>query len=65
MSQWIKCSERMPDDFMDVLITDGIYVEVMWLDCEGYWDSWVDGGYRTVCPDDITHWMPLPKPPQE
>lgn len=48
MSQWIKCSERMPDDFLDVLVTDGIYVEVMWLDCEGYWDSWVDGGYRTI-----------------
>lgn len=63
MGKWIKCSERMPGDFEDVLVTDGCYVEVMWLDCDGYWDSWVDGCYRTVCPDDITHWMPLPEPP--
>lgn len=43
MGEWIKCSERMPGDFEDVLVTDGCYVEVMWLDCDGYWDSWVDG----------------------
>lgn len=32
MTEWIKCSERMPGDFEDVLVTDGVNVEVMWLD---------------------------------
>lgn len=64
MGEWIKCSERMPGDFEDVLVTDGVYVEVMWLDCDGYWDSWVEPWAVTVGREDITHWMPLPEPPE-
>lgn len=65
MANWIKCSERMPDDFVDVLVTDGVYVEVMWLDCDGCWDSWLAPLDVTVDQEDITHWQPLPEPPQE
>lgn len=65
MQNWIKCSERMPDDFVDVLVTDGVHVEVMWLDCDEYWDSWLEPRAVTVDREDITHWQPLPEPPQE
>ncbi|ECC9987772.1 DUF551 domain-containing protein [Salmonella enterica] len=62
MSKWIKCSDRMPDDMSDVLVTDGIDVGFMW--CAGdEWDSW-DKRYA-LDSDDITHWMPLPEPPTE
>jgi hypothetical protein len=54
----------MPGDFEDVLVTDGVYVEVMWLDCDGYWDSWIEPWEVTVDREDITHWMPLPEPPE-
>ena len=64
MSKWIKCSERMPDKFVDVLVTDGIYVEVMWLDCDWYWDSWIESWVVEVDRKNITHWMPLPEPPE-
>ena len=30
MCKWIKCSEQMPGDFEDVLVTDGVNVEVIW-----------------------------------
>lgn len=63
MSKWIKCSERMPDDFVDVLVTDGARVEVMWFDRDGYWDSWVEPRSVTIDSEDVTHWMPLPELP--
>lgn len=64
MSKWIKCSERMPDDFVDVLVSDGAYVEVMWFDSDGYWDGWVEPQAVTVDSEEVTHWMPLPDPPE-
>ena len=63
--RWIPCSERLPEDFQDVLIWDnrdetsftGHYAE-----CDGWT---VDGYDVDRYPFDITHWMPLPEPPEE
>lgn len=62
LPQWIKCSERMPEN------CDGVFA---WSEAafayavEAYFDgSW----YRTLTDEEehhITHWMPLPEPPQE
>lgn len=65
MSKWIKCTDELPDDFIDVLVTDGVSVEMMWRDCDGYWDSYTHILDRSICAADITYWMPLPKPPEE
>lgn len=62
MGEWIKCSERMPGDFEDVLVSDGVDVEVMWRDCDGFWDCWAPRN-SNISSDDVTHWMPLPEPP--
>ncbi|HBE5897388.1 TPA: DUF551 domain-containing protein [Escherichia coli] len=61
---WISCSERMPKGYADVLVTDGEHVEVKWWDESGYWDSWTELN-SDIFADEITHWMPLPEPPQE
>ncbi|MEW3322664.1 ead/Ea22-like family protein [Escherichia coli] len=61
---WISCSERMPEGYADVLVTDGEHVEVKWWDESGYWNSWTELN-SDIFDDEITHWMPLPEPPQE
>lgn len=57
---WIKCSERMPelddDGHSEMVLVVGkkkIIQQNFLVD-----DEW-------VFPMDITHWMPLPKPPKE
>nr|WP_250205140.1 DUF551 domain-containing protein [Escherichia coli] len=54
----------MPKGYADVLVTDGEHVEVKWWDESGYWNSWTELN-SDIFADEITHWMPLPKPPQE
>ncbi|HAM2731898.1 TPA: DUF551 domain-containing protein [Escherichia coli] len=61
---WISCSERMPKGYADVLVTYGEHVEVKWWDESGYWNSWTELN-SDILAHEITHWMPLPEPPQE
>lgn len=61
---WISCSERMPEGYTDVLVTDGEHVDVKWWDESGYWDSWTELN-SDIFADEITHWMPLPEPPEQ
>ncbi|EGE5492547.1 DUF551 domain-containing protein, partial [Escherichia coli] len=55
---------RMPKGYADVLVTDGEHVEVKWWDESGYWNSWTELN-SDILAHEITHWMPLPEPPQE
>ncbi|EPE4067392.1 DUF551 domain-containing protein [Escherichia coli] len=66
---WISCSERMPEDTKMLLaFSQGEIVAAYW--------NWVVNpiGYKKYRAftylsgnilDDVTHWMPLPEPPQE
>lgn len=75
---WISVKERMPDDGQNVLIlsnNSGVSL-ANWTLKEG-WDTplmFCDNEWITMYFDfshleshkrDVTHWMPLPKPPQE
>ncbi|EPR0565720.1 TPA: dATP/dGTP pyrophosphohydrolase domain-containing protein [Escherichia coli] len=63
---WISCSERMPEETGDIIVvSDGIVMS-------GISYSRRDGFYITALEYDddepiggVTHWMPLPEPPQE
>ena len=61
MSEWIKCSEQMPDEMVDVITSNGREVGKEWWDGTG-WKSWAK--YDSVN-GIVTHWMPLPEPPKE
>ena len=67
---WISCSERMPNDKQYVW---GWGKSYGWTECdtfEGYYD-WSRNKWWAVTDDveepasKVTHWMPLPEPPQE
>ena len=59
VSDWIQCSERMPEYDSEVIVTDGNYV---------WRDKCYDFGDGLCFYDDndssATHWMPLPYMPE-
>lgn len=58
---WISCSDRMPDNNHDVLFFDVWgYIRIGWFSADDRsWFTSDDG-----CRMEVTHWMPLPEPPQ-
>ncbi|HHR7490510.1 TPA: DUF551 domain-containing protein [Salmonella enterica subsp. enterica] len=63
---WISCSERMPDNdeskpiaiFTGKCLGQGMFVATY--DDDGFFDYWE--GMEII---GVTHWMPLPAPPQK
>lgn len=57
--RWVEFSERLPEDSSSILIRY-LHGEVV----VGFWDGddWHD--HDGVAPSHVTHWMPLPKPPE-
>lgn len=68
MSQWIKCSERMPEEGENVIVYDNLkQVHECFYLRYGDHVSWEIYSYNPSYYDEVnvTHWMPLPEPPQE
>lgn len=67
---WISCSERMPNDKQYVWCWGKSYGWTEYDIFEGYYD-WSRNKWWAVTDDGeepaskVTHWMPLPEPPQE
>lgn len=65
MSEWIKCSERMPEETDDIIVvSDGIVVSgISYSRRYGFYMAALE--YDSDAPiKDVTHWMPLPEPPE-
>ena len=59
MTEWIKCSDRLPTEDKDYLGFDGSIHQVSF-DSHTDYNPWRDShGYAR----DITHWAELPEPP--
>ena len=71
MSSWIKCSERMPNEDVKVLvyaprhqrIECAMYIERYSQDPTSNYRAW-DFGEYDLHPSEVTHWMPLPDKPE-
>ncbi|MCV0923040.1 DUF551 domain-containing protein [Escherichia coli] len=64
---WISCSERMPDDGQHVIILcDGAFVLYAQYRDGEFFDIVRNGDeFFETQSRNVTHWMPLPEPPQE
>ncbi len=65
MSEWIKCSDRLPKNSNDVLVLNDnnkMHVSCYFFSKNMYvWEQRDD----QIGLGNVTHWMPLPKPPEE
>lgn len=60
MSEWIKCSERLPKINECVIVYSEDDHEFAYLINRETWIEWHSGNEL-----DVTHWMPLPDPPKD
>lgn len=64
--KWISVSERMPEDESDIIVYCDDGEESRIVACNYDNGVWFDCVFNTVMVfKNITHWMPLPKPPKK
>jgi hypothetical protein len=70
--QWIPVTERLPEEDGDLYIVTAYNEEIWWnrvvvLCAEYYRGSWTwnENGREWDLTDSVTHWMPMPKPPED
>jgi hypothetical protein len=61
--EWISIKEKIPEIGMSVLVSDGTQICIAFIQSMNKkftqintWDHWIH--------ESITHWMPLPEPPE-
>lgn len=77
MSEWISVKDRLPDPDEKVIVYNAenegtFFARRIESDFE-CWDAvtrefvnwrWIPYGYTCITLESVTHWMPLPKPPE-
>ena len=60
MKDWIDCKDKLPDVSNDYIVSVDCTVFTLSYSC--YSKTWYDEySFQTL---GVTHWMPLPEPPQ-
>lgn len=62
--QWISVEDRLPNKYRLVIITDGEHIEEGYINNYGIW-SFGNGLRWETSLKAVTHWMPMPEPPEE
>lgn len=64
MSEWISVKDRLPEEFVDVLayLKNG-KINRTWRDKVGFRNA-TSKKVRWYSDGSVTHWMPLPEPPE-
>lgn len=63
---WTSVKDRLPEDCKKILVVNGhgyISISSLWRKDGSKW-TWVDSTGHFNHVNDITHWMPLPLPPE-
>lgn len=66
MSEWIKCSDRLPEIGYIVLYFSSdlkLGIGAGYLESDGSWNQDVSIESRSIEIHDVTHWQLLPDPP--
>lgn len=70
MSDWVKCSERMPAENESCIVYRSDISNPQ--PCNMYWNGsvWIPDGYGFDSDEElpashVSHWQPLPLPPKE
>ena len=58
--RWIPVTERLPEEYVCVLVLSGRFVSV-WSLLDDFWEDDY-GFFHDMC--EVSHWMPLPDPPE-
>lgn len=62
MAEWISVKERLPEDDIVCILTDGVSDAIGYRGKVFGWHlMWTD----YLEESKVTHWMPLPEPPKE
>ena len=69
MPRWISVEERLPEAHADgsvdaELVTDGEFIHMAYY-AHGQWIFCESGEMKGPMWNTVTHWMPLPEPPEE
>ena len=61
--EWISVKDKLPDDVKDVIVCDefGLVYPAYYYTFDG---CWMYSFAAERCEHKITHWMPLPTPPE-
>ena len=67
--EWIKCSDRLPENYEKVICWDG-ETQITATHNDGLFFQDIEYCFSLTAVDNvidnaITHWMPLPKPPED
>ena len=63
-TRWIPVTERLPEVGRRVLATSGVFVGEAFRAQSGEWAR-IYGPWNDFLERSVTHWMPLPAPPEE
>ena len=61
-NEWVSVKNKKPELGERVLATDGAFVGEGYMDCYGVWCR-PNGMRWNMLESEVTHWMPLPAPP--
>ena len=65
--QWIPVTERLPENWTSVIVhrKDGGIFIWEYFNTSPTDECWIDDSMNVYSFYDVTHWMPLPQPPEE